>query len=291
MFFSLGRQAWTETHWHSQTNTLAAAVDDTTTLATTRVGLLGKQSVLTGIRLSFDGVYRDSLLIDPAAIPVPKGQLAISAPANPQAPAVDTLSSDTPNVDIVIRMEGGERRRRTCYLGGNPDAVVTGPFLPKGIDPSVAWWSKNLVKWQAIMTSGVWGFMARNIDPPVGVVKGFQGNAVPPTMMGIIVGNGTMGPVPFNPQIQLRNFQVQPGAPKINGKYWVSGDPTAIDGNQLWMLLDSLNLVENNVVKAGTAEFVQWTWQKYTSADVEYAHTRKRGGRSGLPLGRVKRRK
>lgn len=288
VFFSLGKAEWTETHWLPQSNTLQDAVPLALTFAKQRSKLLGTNTKMSKIRLSFDGIFRDSLLVGQDNIPSNPQGLAVVAAGGAQVQKAEDLVSDIPNVCVIVRAEAGELRRKTIYLGGNPDALAGGNWPDTDINPGLAWWGKAFSEFSKSVINLGCGYIGRKVQPKITQVIKFQGDATPPLMYGALVGNGSLGGAPtVGTYMQLRGFSVKAGAQKINGRYQLA-EVSVVGNDQLFMLRNSLNIDPSAVVKWGTIEIVESEFLAYSALLPQYIHTRKRGGRTGLPLGRRK---
>lgn len=108
MFFKMGSEGWSETYFYANGTALEPAVRaDAILLAGARLALLNTQSVLIGIRVSDDLVFRDSDLL-----------------GSPDFPAAGTSSFTTSlpaRTALICRVQSSLNHRRTLKLSGLPN--------------------------------------------------------------------------------------------------------------------------------------------------------------------------
>lgn len=129
---------WTETI-HSQkpdlTSIMAAAKD----LIVPRRNMLGNTAYLVFIRVSDDLVKRDSLIYQ-----VPAG--------DQQSRGSPEGSADIANTSLVVRLQSNPTVRRTLFMRGVPDGIVTqsGKYTPSGA------FDQAFTDWLALLQTGQW---------------------------------------------------------------------------------------------------------------------------------------
>lgn len=299
-FFDFAKSGWSETHYYMAGNVInVKAQQDAYAFAQKRAAILGGPVIVNGtnvgqpllnwIRMSLDGVFRDSELVT-------NDQTDISALALTGGPWTSTNSGGVyRNLSLRCRGQTTDLTKRAIlYLGGLPDAVFTGDTsysfsLPLGFQ--TAW-----TQFQNAITNGQWGFRAANNSPPV-QVGSVTVEAVAPSRLQLNMTGGftTIGPppVPVTPvvgsAIQLRNFTAINRAFKpLNGIFYIAA--YSANGGAGGLPLITLAGTENRdptlIFKIGTAELVGKAPVPYTDFFALGPSSRKRGLGLGSPVGR-----
>jgi len=128
LFFSGSSYGWTETYFTTADN-LDIVKARGILLRDQRSKLLGGRTRVSGMRVSDDDVFRDSL-IDASQVVVGTSDddgegLAFKAPA-----------ADNPYSAVLLRCESGPLYRKAIYLRGVPDAYIR---FDTGFDPPKTW--------------------------------------------------------------------------------------------------------------------------------------------------------
>lgn len=136
-FYQFNDFGWSESLWQSYNADLSEAFTNANAYAFARAGLNGSGVAITAIRVSDDGVYRDSKYSPnsyytagagiPAYTPQGGGGVVIGVPPVGGGALV---SPANPYDAIQIRMEGGSLYRREMMFRGAPAQIMTSPPGP-----------------------------------------------------------------------------------------------------------------------------------------------------------------
>lgn len=128
------KHGWTETI-HTQKPDLTTAIAAARALADLRRNCLGDTARITYIRVSDDLVKRDSKIHT-----VPSGDGTTRT--------TGATAADIANTAVIVRIEASPLARRTLYMRGVPDEVVTrsGKYTPTGgFSNSFDMWANDLI--------------------------------------------------------------------------------------------------------------------------------------------------
>ena len=139
MFFKDGEYGWSETHYYATVNApLETVLLQGKVLATVRSTLLGNQPRLTYLRVSYDDVWRDSL---------------IDSRSSDVMVNTDGPDAEIPYSVILVRGNSGTLYRKSIYVSGIADSAIVDPAGPK----LTADYLKAFKKYFTALTD-FWGF-------------------------------------------------------------------------------------------------------------------------------------
>jgi len=126
---------WSETLWLQATYAnLLDGLPDAEALAQARANLLGPGYQLRFVRLSKEGVFRDSRLSE------------LNLPGKTLSRAPENDRGDFASSAVLLRMEASDLYRRSMYLSGAPDFIMT---IQKDIDEPQ--WMQYYNQWKALV--------------------------------------------------------------------------------------------------------------------------------------------
>lgn len=189
-FFTQGGWGWSETHYTLKTDH-AQALTELDTMRQFRTAILGKGSLpddqnpfLQYARVSQDDIPGDSRVAEYTL--------------NAGTGSTGLGQADIPNTCLLVRLEAGVLHRRSMYLRGIPDNIVTqgGQYTP------YPGWTRPYNAWASYMTGGIragggWGIRIP-LNPPalagtiIDVVQAAHSKVVNVTtaaLHGLTVGN------------------------------------------------------------------------------------------------------
>lgn len=141
---------WSEVLWQATADpNLSNGLAKATALAKLRAKLMGQDILLQYVRLSHEGVYRDSLVY----------QAALSGSSVSNKGGAILTPADFASSCLLLRMESGDKARRSMYLSGNPDGVQIITSLPT--DPE---WMRSFQNWKTEVVAN-WAYFGLVKDP------------------------------------------------------------------------------------------------------------------------------
>lgn len=159
LFFEVGKFGWTETYYSSLTD-VATVLPIARSLAIQRSQLLTEDVFITAVRVSKDNVKRDSLVTFPA-----RGDQKFKKAEGP---------TEIPHVCALVRIEGGDKYRRSLFLRGLGDTDIDGlNFEPNGA------WADAFFLFASKLLKDEWGMKVADKDvvqpaPPAPAIAKFQ---------------------------------------------------------------------------------------------------------------------
>lgn len=273
-FIKTNTKTITETHWApSISGGLSNILQLAANLAISRFAVCSGDAQMIEIRASQENVYRDSLVDTTVAF--------LQSAGYPQ----ENVGNDC----LYIRMNSGTQYRKILYLGAIPDPVIAGDTYENaaiaGYDVALRRYLSRLCGADA-QNFGSWGYLAVSQDPllaPRVQVLSVDGVFATQTVtVTTAQGHGLL----TNDIVRLSRV---PGAniqAPVN-QLWAVTTLTATT----FTLQNFPGFVANfNLGRGGTSQKMIKTFVPYTDFAIEKtAGTRKRGGRTFLPLGRLKR--
>lgn len=283
-FFSAGFYAWTESWWLQNYATLAGAQQAATSAANLRAAMLGYGAQIDSIRLTTDQKTRQVFVL-------PVGTYATTGLGSTAAAGLGT--SDEPYSSVLVRFNSTEGFPKDTYVSGFPDGVVTvGSGVPPVVGVGPAWllafnaWVDRLKQsaycWRSVQRGIGFGLSAP--------VQQFTVNALPPGEIGAIVLAGNANFL-AGETVQLSGFSriLGRGARQINGRWSISSvESSTTPVGTIYYLRGSAGVDLSQVTRFGSITQVEYTYRAVSSAAIRGATHRKRGVRSGRPLGRSK---
>jgi len=154
---------WTETFWLRSTGgDLLAALVDAKGMALFRAALLGPGYMIETVRVSKEGIFRDSRIEQTNYT----GKLLPMAPEN----EVGDFASSA----VLIRMEADDKNRRQMWLSGAPDSLQS---IDKNIaDPA---WMQKFNRWSGEITAN-WAYFGLTKNPATNKAPAKEVNPDPP---------------------------------------------------------------------------------------------------------------
>jgi hypothetical protein len=284
-FFEDDQFGISETHDYQTGGALDTAVAPAIALLKKRMKLMGFGVTIVGVRLSKEGVFRDSLVLDPT------DWAGIAPPAfNYSGPAgnAGTNDPDQAKACVLVRAESSSLHRKSIYLSGIPDIIIRedprGPALTQ-----VPQWLSDFNAYANELIVQPWGFIGRS--DPAGALAQFP-------IAGIVTqaGTGLIGIVVANALITYPVLQfvaihgstrTHPAYASLNGRWQIgSAEAGPGVGFTTYFLLNSQNVAAPTVINRGTVQAVDFSFLKYTRAQIIGQTTRKRGNRFLAPPGR-----
>lgn len=279
MFFSDGKYGWSESHYDPvDGDSLQVVLTKAIELATARSLLLGAGPTLDYIRVSYDSVWRDSL--------VAPGIQPYGPPPNyynKKFPPPDGNSDVAYSVFQAMGLSG-TLFRKPIYLSGVPDVVITDP-QSNPINPD---WRKAFNAYRAILIA-TWGFKVIDRDPTSNPPKTIQAisYANPPGLTTLNVpGHGLL----TGDKVRVYGVKQAPNTNKLNGVWFVTvpvvgGNP---DVNNIQ--LNGYGTLDPKWLGGGQIQKQIYAVKPYTDVFIKRETHRKRGRPFDSPRGRLKRR-
>lgn len=279
MFFEDSPFGISESHIFVLANEITPAIPEALKLIKARMKIMGSGVKAVGCRLSKEGVFRDSQVLDTDDLAGLSNDFNVFKNSEGRdAPN----EADVAKYAVLLRAESGTRRRKPIYLAGVPDVVIgTRPPGPElALQP---WWTADFNKYKTLLQSGKWGFVAKGIageDMPQPTIVAGVLTQVGTGLVGIYTGGAIAGDV-LKDGLQLRGFRMShPAYPKLNGSWQVAqveAGPGA--GQTTYWLRNSTSVIASTVVRTGTAERIDHFTVAYTKVQAIGQTSRKRGNR------------
>lgn len=293
-FFSDGAYSWTETYY------MLGAYDDLSLpeanakkLADLRTMMLPSYSgdfmaagggpSLDELRVSFDDVWRDS------RIRVDTRRGAPGAKYNKELEEESLERPEVPYSTVLVRLEAGDKYRRPLYMSAVPQRIIRDPAGPQTrADPA---WHKAWVNFEKelVKADGVWGFKValKNgdgvVEKPIQNVV-YAGNTATVQCQGHGLPATDVDGNP--PTCIIRGVVNSPRQKGCNGRRLY----TIVNGNTFTVQFDPVGNDPVTYVKGGLVRLLKYEVRKITAIDAVGQTHRKRGVRSGRPLGRSRNR-
>lgn len=283
----VGRKSPSETFVYNA-ETIASAIEPAIKLAKLRRATMGAGAAFFGVRLSKEGVRRDSRVlnltqiaaINSIPLALTGSNAGISDNASDQAPAC-----------LNVRFEASDLSRSDLFMAGVPDAVLRqNPESPPVNIPAP--WQAAFDLWAAELVNFPWGFIGRSLTGAEGIVPR-QVVAVGAQIATGFVQLVITTPAPQFTQsqlVQLRNFRmVKRVYTPAQGQFRIdSVEPdTPIPGQTRLTLRNSAAINVETIKDFGTVEIVDFLFRKYTNVVLQRQTTHKRGNSSLSGPGRL----
>lgn len=279
-----------ETHIHSATE-INDAINDATALMKARMNLCGVPAVAVGVRLSKEGVFRDSKIIPGGEfVDVNPKEFNYTGPAGLEGPN----NSDQPKSCILLRVDSGSIKRKSLYLAGIPDfAIRENPRGP--VITLVPQYLSAFNKWKNLLVSKAWGFTARAdaagaLAPRA--VTGFGTDVASGNLK--IVTHSASTPYIAGQKVQTRLFsRSHPGYLSANGIWQIesAATDTPASGDQTYVLRGTSGIAPSTIVNPGQVQLIDYSYFKVADITIVGQTTRKRGNRFLVGVGRKTSRK
>lgn len=241
------------------------------------------------VRLSLYGIFRDSEILDLNTLG------SVGSPpdtyVNIEGQTV-SLTPDQAKACVLVRMEQSSLIRRSLFMSGLPSGLLR---VPAGLPPVVAYpaWLTNFKTWQNLITSGVWGFVAKTRGGGAPALTQIQQVIVDQGtgLVGLITNGQIPGSTTGGKVVVTGQLRTNPAYKPLNGTWYVysigtQGTPvqyvTYLRGTQG---IDPLQLL-----KIGFCYVPDYTAYPFTVAEIRGLSTRKRGNRSLVGPGRKRSR-
>lgn len=274
---------FTETHWLSATTSppLLSVPADVNTLAIKRAACLGNDSFLDYIRMSQDNVFMDSLVTDQ------------NAPIAGLAGATQSYPADPGGISLRVRLEATSQHRRALYMAGIPDQAVRRGAYQVGELPM---FDTNLEDYLGFLTGQPGSSYSAH---PFGYVAITKDAGVAPRVKILSVSTVVAAP--------LGNVTVATTAPHLLApgdtvriSRW-PGANAALPINTLFIVRIVSSPIEFTITigvptttvtiqaGGGWAQKMLLKLVPYSGYLKRYVDSKRRGNRSGQPLGRFKK--
>jgi hypothetical protein len=224
-FFESLSYGWTETlfdpngsHSLSDTQTLAG------TLGALRVQMLGFGAALKEVRVSDDAIFRDSLVGEFS----PDTSSIYTFPFNP-ANTTERWEATQPYADLLLRIEGGTRYRKSLYLSGIPGYLYTNPFPGEITDPR---WQPLYNAWADELLRN-WGFNVHQ-QPDAALPPIITFNPIfisfPDNLTALLTFTAAGFPTTWvsGEVVRIRGVRLTPATPRLSGNYKISAINSAL---------------------------------------------------------------
>jgi hypothetical protein len=283
-----GRFSATETWYSRNAGTVADGVTAGFTLAKRRADPLASNCYIEGYRVFNSDVQYDVRNVTLAA-PAAGGELGIVG----QLPKTGPGLADIQSTSLLAKATGnvgGRARTGNRELFGVPDNVVQTTALGQRVYVPTAAFTEGLISLQAELTTS-WNFRVLTIAVRHPIQQ-LVVDAAPPSYLGLRVdlqGDATIVPAK---RCRIRGAVRQTTMFKLNGLWSVSriDPPVAPSTLSTVYLLHSAGSDPYGYDPLGTVEGISYTYCPTSQYQVIRPMGRKRGGRSGLPLGRSRAR-
>lgn len=293
-----GTYTWTESHYQRNTSVLTPITGgniNSSPSGAAAARLAGFRAQLLGSGASVVRVRNSDTNVPRAVQNVPFQYYAFVGPYT-GAVDIDTNYAQDPNSVMLMRANSqGFQYSKNWYLSGIPDGVITTEpdgfpdtglqFIPPFITPYQNYVGELLSSWNFRVQGG-----ANAVSPVLQVVTSAQF----PNTVGIQVSGplaGAPAPVggnypPF--EVVLRGFRrSNTRVPGLSGVYQVVGTipPVAPATTYTYFLGETGNVVISNITRIGNAQVQSFQTAQYAQITPSRAGHRKRGVRTGQPLG------
>lgn len=284
-----GRFAGVET-WYSRT---AGTVDPDglnagRALAEARAECLASNAYVEGYRV-FDSTVKYSVRNVSLSDPVNNGALGIVG----QLPAGASNRADIQGTSLMAKafgIAGGRNRQSSRELFAVPDNVVQTSANGNRVYAPTAAFKDGLAAYRAEILRN-WNFRCLTISTRYNNL-GFLINASPPGLLGVQASIGADPLIVPGKPVRIRNARKSGTVLTLNGRWIVDSivAPTAPSTVYTVYLVGSQGYDPNAYDPRGTIEGIDFLFCSPSEYMVVRPMSRKRGGRSGLPLGRLKAR-
>lgn len=286
MYFSAGYYSWTESWWLSASDFKAAA-KPAQLMASFRAPLLGFGARLDEVRLTTDMATRQVYFLPPDSF-------ARTGRFDDSIPGITT--ADEPYSAVLVKVTSVDGYEKISYLSGFPDGIVTvGDVVPATKDVGPLWlqlfngWKAEMRAVQARWRSKTRQQVAGTEAPIIGI----QINALPPGEVGVITAAGFPA-LPAGEELQIKGASriSGPNPRQLNGNWFVSSSmpvTSPVPGN-IFYLRHSQAVDVSQLIRYGTLSAIDYEYRTFDDATIDSATHRKRGVRTGRPLGRSKTR-
>jgi hypothetical protein len=299
LVMSQGYFTWTESHYQRNTSSLfgngsgvnSPASQQAIQLANARSQLLGKGAAIVRVRNSDTTIPR-------SAFDLPDNSYTAIGPFVGVV-GQDTLWAEFADTSLLMRAYSPAfAYSKNFYLAGLPDGLFdTEPPNPDGLE----WLGPFITPFNAYVNLllGTWNFRTQGgVFAPAQVTQVVTSAQFPNTV-GVVTAAqiaGQPAPVagvvqPF--EVNLTGFRRNnTRVPGLSGRYQVVGVvlPAGAVTTYTYFLGETGNVVPSNLTKMGAIETISYSYQPYGSIAATRAGRRKRGVRTGRPLGRSKSR-
>jgi hypothetical protein len=274
-----------ETHDYNTSGDLTTVVQPAINLLKARMKLMGFGVSIVGVRLSKEGVYRDSLVLDPSQwAGIPPGQFNYSGPSG----NAGTNDPDQAKACVLVRAESGTLHRKSIFLAGIPDIIIRedprGPALVQ-----VPQWLTDFNTYAQLLITGPWGFIGRS--DPTGTLAQFPISGVltqaGTNLVGIVVSTALITYNQLDFIVIHNSTRTNKAYASLNGR-WQIGEVDAGPGAgfNTYYLLNSQLVPVPTIINRGTVQKLDYSFLKYSNLQVIGQTTRKRGNRFLAPPGR-----
>ena len=285
MIFQNGQYGFSESHIYLGNASLDATFPDANTMLKARYKMMGALVQAVAVRISKEGVFRDSKIFDAEDLAIPQKGL------NEDKLAGGGEQKNTPDQSKacgLLRMEAGNTNRRSLYLAGIPDALIEGAPPVFNIY-NIPGWDKIYKAWKNLMIGGKWGFVIRDQSvfntTKLPIVAFSQQNVT--GLLGVTVAGTVSVVAPYN-RLVIKGCRVSNRAYRNpNGSWQIAqteAGPNA--GQTTYWLLNSRGVLASTVTANGFLGALDFTAVPYTDVIVRVPTTRKRGNRSLVGPGR-----
>lgn len=277
-FFSDDVYGFSETHNYLAASQISAAINPAKALLKKRLKICGFGVTPVGVRLSMEGVFRDSQVLS-------ADDLAGLAPATGTYQDSNGVAqpndSDQPKACVRVRAESGTLHRKSIFLAGVPDVIIR--ENPRG--PAVAQipqWEKDFKLYVKELLNG-WGFVARSAEN--GNLTRRQVTAVQTQVGTALIGLSTPSvgqAYTVGQKVQVRNFTRKNVAyASINGTWQVDSvvADSPVAGFTTYYLRNSSLVAASTILNMGTIQLVDYSTWAYDDVQLQGQTTRKRGNR------------
>lgn len=273
-----GKFGISETHIKFGATDIASTAPFALRLVKKRMALCAAGVAMDYVRLSMEGVFRDSDILDADDI----GDLSPPpAVVSFDADFKEKNTTDQSKAALLIRMDGGAQSHSKIYLSGIPDYVIryddnanfVGLFAP---------WRKLLDNYTNELITN-WGFagivLPTNDNPAKQVTAAVLQDVT--ALLGLVTTSAA--PIDAGRTVQLRDFRMTNKAYRsINGVWQIASrvDNSPSNGLSTYYLRNTAGITPSTILTMGTLFLRDKTTYKYSSAKVRGPTTRKRGNRS-----------
>ncbi|HKV98066.1 MAG TPA: hypothetical protein VJR90_11350 [Gammaproteobacteria bacterium] len=282
MYFSLYRSAWSEAYLNQQSFSPNFVPTQASQLMAARAAMLGHNAALFAARISAFPANRQVTDVDQFTFAV-TGNWTGNEQFGEQ-------KSNIANVALMIRMQTNVGQK-LIYAAGCPDGVISGDNLPpSNIEAgNVQGFTGAVLTFINTLVTGGWGCRSWKATVPVQALGLQSGTQVPP-LIGVQLA--AQQPWTVGQKVLLGGWRrVNPRSPGLTGVYTVVQVPPAGQAGPpfVYYLFGTQNVSPTNFKSVGTIGLLQYEVAPFLSGQMDRGVTRKRGGRSLLPLGRLQR--
>lgn len=290
-FYNQAQTGWSETWWTPDGISVTDLATKIRALTDARARMLTKAHILLAVRVSIEGVRRQTRLFIPPGFSFAQGSLVLPLRGDGVYDATSaTRKSDQVRAAIQMEMRRQNEQISLRYLVGFPDIVST--TEPGALDRTVAqtWWD-DLDNYYTVLFRDGWQIKRRSpvtVDPEH-VVESWRLQAAAPGYIGFVLPGAVATGFVVGGKVHVRNTRMRsPGLRSLNGEWYIDAiDSTLVPGKNVHWLRNSAGYDPADMTHPGTVQRVAYEYVAPDGYSPRRVGVHKRGRPFGLLRGRV----